>query len=90
MYLGVTTSDGHVKVIRDNKVILSQKRNNLPTTCSAWYGTSHIFIGSADYTYNLVAIPQRESIVSWVLKSLVFLMLIQIPVALVIMMNLSP
>lgn len=70
-YLSVTTSDGFVKVVdRPNmKLLLSQKRNNLPTTCHGWYSSSldqspsHIFIGSADYTYNLIAIPNSGGFV---------------------------
>lgn len=96
-YLSVTTSDGFVKVVdRPNmKVLLSQKRNNLPTTCHGWFSSnqdlspSHIFIGSADYTYNLVAIPAGASFVGSLLKHLVFVVLVQLPILLAIMVYLA-
>lgn len=70
-YISVSTSDGYIKVIDQNsgKMLLSQKRHNLPTTCCIFTNIegntldtpTHIITGSADYTYNLIAIPSNYS-----------------------------
>jgi len=58
--LTVMTSDGWIKCVQNNKVVLSQKRHNLPVTCTAFLDESHIFTGSADYTYNMIKLPQSN------------------------------
>ena len=70
-YISVSTSDGYIKVLDQysGKMLLNQKRHNLPTTCCVFtnsYGNpmatpTHIITGSADYTYNLISIPQSYS-----------------------------
>lgn len=58
----VMTSDGWIKCVQDNKVVLAQKRHNLPVTCTAYIDSTHIFTGSADYTYNMIPLPASNII----------------------------
>ena len=68
-YISVQTSDGYIKVIQESnmKVILSQKRHNLPITACAFVTLggdveepSHVMTGSADYTYNFIAVQSSS------------------------------
>ena len=70
-YLSVNTCDGFIKIIDQYscKMILSQKRHNLPTTSSIFltldgdfiHNPTHVVTVSADYTYNMVPIPSNFS-----------------------------
>jgi hypothetical protein len=52
------------------KVVLTQKRHNLPVTCMGFLNSydfssspNVVVTGSADYLYNMIAIPQGASFI---------------------------
>jgi WD40 repeat protein len=93
-YLSVLTCDGCIKVIEREsmKMLTSQKRNNLPTGCHAWFSedqqdTTHIFTGSADYTYNLIKIPAGTSSILSLFYHFFFVLLVQVPFLLLLILS---
>jgi WD40 repeat protein len=92
--LSISTNDGYVKVVdrASYKILLSQKRHKLPVTCSGWYGSdrpSHIFSGSADYSYNLIPVPGGGSFVGNIVSHVIYLLLVQMPILLAILLFFS-
>ena len=77
--ISIATSDGFVKVVDQSseKVVMAQKRHNLPVTCMGFLNshdfesTPNILVtGSPDYLYNLIPIPASSSLIGNLLGAL--------------------
>ena len=86
-YVSVTTSDGCIRTVETstNKVVIGQKRHNLPCTATGFVvpgidqAPTHVVTGSADYTYNLIKVPGSTSFIVSGFKHLAQLLLFQLP-----------
>ena len=70
----VGTSDGHVILIEEstNKVLINQKRHNLPITACAFV-SNYAVTGSADYTYNFVPYSKSNGLLDFLQDVVQFL-----------------
>ena len=101
--ISVATSDGYIKFISrsSHKILLSQKRHNLPVTSIAFTNAdafmapeqssapTHVLVGSADYTYNIIKTkgePGILSIITGSVSSLFFYLIL----SLIVLLSVSP
>lgn len=96
-YVSVTTSDGCIKTVQTstNKMVVSQKRHNLPCTATAFVvpglgqAPTHVVSASADYTYNLISVPSSPSFVVSGLKHMMQLLFLQLPAFVLLLLLVS-